>query len=249
MKISPVNMIAKIAPLSEKSEKNSGNNKQNTNFEDKATFSEEAKSTLNSSNTGYDHLYLSPQGEILYMQTEKEVLLSAPCGSVDLVGTAKKIADHYDRIHSDLSEETKNNDNKYENFWNDVFENLVDSILRQNAEQLSKSILGSPSGATTTDDMDPFLVSGQKIADIFSAAFLVGYKIAGFDAAWESAMNTLHNMPETTSLFNISYNDFQALNKGLKSEVVLTEDAATDLLSGNDLSDYMKEIVRKRFGY
>jgi len=254
MKISPVNMIAKIAPLSEKSEKNGGNNKQNTNSEDRATFSDEAKSTLNSvnadsSSTRYDHLHLSPQGKALLMQIGEETLFPAPGGSVDLAGAVRKIANHYDWIHSDLQEKAKGPDDKYENFWNDAFENLVNSILEQNAEQLREGIVRSPPGTTTTGDVNPFLVSAQKIADTFSAAFLIEYKANGFDAAWESGMNALGNMPETTSLFDISYNDFQALNKVFKQGVVLTEYGAADLLNGNDLSDYMKDVVGRRFDY
>lgn len=255
MRISPINMLERIVSLSSEGEKDSGDNKTSAKSkEDSATISAGAKSTLSVINadrnaidsSNYGRLNLSPQGEVLLMQMGKEALLSASSGAEDLTETIREIAQYYDELHIVIAEKAQSYENKYEMFWRDAFENVVNSIMQQSAGQLSESIMGPVSGATTADDINPFLVSAQKIAAILSAAFLTEYEVNRFDVAWEATINRLGNMPETTSLFAISYKDFQGLNKLLEQGAVAA-DVAAELLNSNALSDYMKDIVGKRF--
>ena len=143
----------------------------------------------------------------------------------------ENLASAYDKVRGDLNENSESS-NKHGKFLDNAFRNLADFQIKNEARKISISIEGVSQNSLGE--------SVKKQVDIFADSFLKNYKKTGDkDGALAAAMEELNNMPETNSLSNISYKDFQLLSK-------ISENSYSPQKSGensrlySELSDYLK---------
>jgi hypothetical protein len=149
------------------------------------------------------------QMQIELMQEMKRAGLNSFSDTSSEVSNFEKLAQAYDIVQKRLNENSENS-NKHGKFLDDAFEAVLTSMQTDDGIKLSRSINGYPASVAILDNKDPYIESAKNHAKIFSDTFLKDYKKNGI-AAVDTALAKLNDMPETSSIFNMSYKDFKHL--------------------------------------
>jgi hypothetical protein len=164
---------------------------------------------------------------MMLAEVNKMSRAEAKLGLYGDVYTLERLAKAYDIVWNEITEGGANN--RHVNFLDRGFTELVEHISANTMGGLSNAInftaishqsgnytyesMGSQLGNNTYDD---FRESGRRQGQIFADVFLRNHR-NGADTAFSLATEALSNMPQTTSLRNISYSDFMILNSHISN--------------------------------